>query len=416
MKLGACFFLVLASSAGARMQSAPSSAPPSGASAPAATAAAQVDSASGDNVSGPDVPAYAGSLAQGLAEMERLSAAGKPEDALRIGDELLAPTGFLRWKARMRDQEGWKKTLVGAADPVLDLLDLNGAAPVERAAVHYAKGVVRSRAGQRAEAQSEFETARGLAGPGELRLDSIYNLGTADLMEGEVHRAEIPELKAGQGAAPIPPAAAHPKAPGGAGAASGAAGQPPDPLELAQQAYLRAREHFVERLRADWHDADARANTEFVMRRLKELEELKKRREEQKQEQEKQDQQKKDDKDSKKSDQDKQEKPDQDSKDKQDPEKDKDNDKSKDPKEDSPQDQPKPDEPKEKPQDEKKPDDAQDKDKEQKEPEPGEQKEQLLTKEEVMRLLDRLSEIEEKGREMQMQLRHARRAKVKKDW
>jgi hypothetical protein len=383
----------------------------------------------------PDVPAYAGTLAQGLAEMQRLSEAEKNDDALRIGDELLAPSSFLRWKLRASSEDGWKKTLVELADPVLDALGWNGAEPAERAAVHYARGLVQSRAGKRVDSEREFESARMLAGPGELRLDAIYNLGTTDLMEGEGLRAQIPEINGGKTAAggATPNALAPPKPstplnssptlpPGAPSGAPGAPGQPPDPLELAKQAYLRARDHYVERLRADYRDGDARANTELVMRRLKELDEIRKKREEQKKQQEKQDQDKKNqdkqnDKDDKKDPQkqdDKKDKSDKDSKDKKNQDQNKPDDSKDQPNPDQKKpDEKKPDEKKDQP-DEKKPDESKDKD--QKDAQAGEEKEQLLSKEEVMRLLDRLKDIEDKAHEMQMQLRHQRRAKVKKDW
>ena len=371
--------------------------PPSSAPAPEATAP-QVHA---------QVHAYGGSLAQGLAEIEAFANKDKTDEALRVADELLAPNSFLRWKARASEEGGWKKTLLAAADPLLDRFGWNGAEPSQRAAVHYAKGVVLSRAGRRAESESAFETARSLAGPGDLRLDAIYDLGTSRLMEGEAQRAQLPEISGKPAAAP----------PVSAGASGGVPGAPPapDPLELAKAAYLRARDHFSERLQADWHDADTRANVELVAKRLKELDAIQKKREEEKkkqQEQQKQDSKDKQSKDDKSKDSKDKDREKQDAKDKPDPDKDKPDEKKNDT-----QDQKKPDEKKQddkqQPQDQKNAEN--DKDKSEQDAQAGE-KEQKLTKEEVIRMFDRLNQIEEKARQMQAQIRRARNAKVKKDW
>jgi hypothetical protein len=346
--------------------------------------------------------------------METLANHDKTDDALRVGDQLLAPSAFLRWKADATAEGGWKKSLAAAIDPLLDRFGWNGAEPAQRAAVHYAKGVVLSRAGRRAECESAFESARSLAGPGDLRLDAIYNLGASQLMEGEAQRAQIPELGGKPSAAPSAPSASGASNAPGPGAASGA--PPPDPLELARAAYLRARDHFSERLQSDWRDADTRANVELVARRLKELSDIQKKRDEQKKQQEQQqkqdskdkDKQSKDDKskDAQKKDQEKQ-----DSKDKADQDK-----QQQDEKKNDGQDQKKPDEkkPDEKPQDQKNAEN--DKDKSAQDAQTGDEKEQKLTKEQMIQLFDRLNQIEEKAKQMQAQIRRARAAKVKRDW
>jgi hypothetical protein len=365
----------------------------------------------------PEVTAYSGSLAQGLAEIEALAQKDKTDDALHVADELLAPNSFLRWKAHASEQGGWRQALVAAADPLLDRFGWNGAEPAQRAAVHYARGVVLSRAGRRAESESAFETARSLAGPGDLRLDAIYNLGTSRFMEGEAQRAQIPEISGKPATAPTPAAPGAPGAPGSPGAAP-AAPQAPDPLDLARAAYLGASDHFSERLQSDWRDADTRANIELVAKRLKELDAIQKKREEEKQKQEQQkkqdakdkDKQSKDDKsnDSKDKDQKKQDAKDKPDQDKEQP----------DEKKNDAQDQKKPDEKKlddkQQPQDQKNAEN--DKDKSEQDAQAGDEKEQKLTKEEVIRLFDRLNQIEEKARQMQAQIRRARNAKVKKDW
>lgn len=349
---------------------------------------------------------YDGTLAQGLEAMQRASEAKKPDEALAIADALLAPKAFLRWRDRAQSEEGFEKNLLEAAAPVFAWLGLESMPATQRAAVHYARGVVLAQAKKREASEKAFDTARALAGSGDLRLDSIYNLGVSALEQGEEWRAQIPELNGGQNAQASPaPNASQPATPG--------APPPPDPLAQARQAYLHAREHFVERLRADWQDGDTRAEAELVERRLKELDRVQKKREEQK----KQEQQKKDDSKKEQQDKDQQnkDKQQQDQKDKQDS---KDQDKQQKPEDKKPEDQPKQDEPKKDPKDDKQPEDAQkqDKNKDKQDAQPTEPKEELLTKEEVMRLLDILKQREEQGKRLQEQLHHARRTKVKKDW
>ncbi len=352
----------------------------------------------------PETPAfepYDKSLAEGLDEVRGLSGAKKFDEAYALCGRLLAPTRFDAWRERQRAEAGGMKRVVEAATPAFDWLGVSGLSPEERAAVHYAEGVVASTAGDRARAEPVFQSARSLAGPGDVRLASIYNLGVNALLDGEEQRAKIPELQGGQAAPPAPPAAA-PGAP-----------PPPDPLDLARAAYLRAKTHLVERVRAQWDDADTRANIELVQRRLKELDEIQKKREEQKKkdEQEKQDEKDEKEKDEKKnpSDQKKDDEKEQEQKpddsEKQDP---KDDEKSENDKKD--QEEPP------------KPEDAEqskdEKPEEQKpEPQPSEESlEKLLTKEEMMRLLDVLKQHEEEYDKLKAQMRQSRRAKAKKDW
>ncbi len=346
-------------------------------------------------------PPWHGTFAQGLAEIGRLSEADKADEALAIADQLLAPDRFARWRESATASPGWKRTLVEAADPAFAAIGISDLSSAARATVHHARGVVLARAARRAEADEAFEKARALAGPGDLRLDATYDLGWIALTEGEAFRAQIPEL-GGKPPAPQATAAAPGQPP------------PPDPLELARAAYLKARGHFVERLQADARDEDTRANVELVQKRLRELAEIQKKREEQKKQQE-QDQKDQQQKDRDKKDQDQKDK------DKKDPQKqDKPSDeKDKDPK--KPDEQPKPDD---KSKDDKKkdeppkdqPSDQDKKDKDKKEAQPQSAQEQALTKEEVMRILDTLKEREEEGKKLLDQLRRSRRAKVKKDW
>jgi hypothetical protein len=342
-----------------------------------------------------------GTLAQGLAEVRRLSEADKTDEALAVAEQLLAPNGFARWRERATEKPGWKKTVVETAGPVFEAVGLSDLAPAERASVQFARGVALARAEKRAESDEAFEKARALAGPGELRLDATYDLGWTALEEGEKLRAKIPELNAGAAAVPSAPnpAAANPAGPDPTA---------PDPLDLARAAYQKARERFVGTLKANAKDEDARANVELAQKRLRELAEIQKKREEEKK---KQDQQKKDDqkKDDQKKDQDKKDQ------DKQDQKKDSSSD-DKDKK--KPDEQPKDDKPKDDKDKKDQPkDEESDKDKKEKKPaQPQQSQEQQLTKEEVMRLLDTLKDREEEGKKLLEQLRRARRAKVKRDW
>jgi len=335
----------------------------------------------------PAVEPWSGSLAEGLAEVKRLSESGETAEALVLTERLLAPTRSAKWREDVTARPGWKRTVVEAAGPILGAFGVASLSDAERATIHHARGVLLagSEDGQRLAAVEAFERARSLAGPGDLRLDATYDAGWTWFAEGEAHRAKIPEIS---GAAP--PAAAPAGPPGTEPPA-------PDPLVLARTAYLQARERFVDRLKLESTDADTRANLELTQRRLRELSEIEKKREEEKKEQEQKDQQK-DQQDPNKDDQQKDEK-------KQDPEK-------------KPDEQPKPDEkkPDEKPpedpkEDEQKPDEP----KKDAEPKPAKE-EQQLTREEVMRLLDILKSREEEGKKLLEQLRAAGRVKVKKDW
>ncbi|MBL8858925.1 MAG: hypothetical protein JNL28_10500 [Planctomycetes bacterium] len=338
----------------------------------------------------PLVQAWKGSFEEGFTRLREHAAAQQFESARAIADQLLAPTDFLRWKADFAARGGWRATLVGVVDPVLDEFALNGLPPSARAEVTYARGVVNSLEKSRDAAAADFERVRGLARDRSLRHDAIYDLGVLALETGEEVRATIPEVS---GRPPAPPAPV-PAPPSAAGAAPT---EPPDPIEVARAAYLRAREHFVERLKSAWDDADTQANVELCLKRLRELDEIERQREEEQKKQEEQKQQ-----DPNKQDQKQDQKPDkQDSK--EDP---KPGDQQEDPKpeEKQPEEQ-QPETPKE---DEKKP--------EEKPKPPPDPKEAQMSREEMTQLLDRLKQLEEEHAKIQAQLKAARRGKVKKDW
>ena len=289
------------------------------------------------------------------------------------------------------ERGAWDEALAGAERLVADATE-HGLREWQLAEAQFARGVVLARRDQEhpseagfASAVPAFESARALAGPGRLRLDATYDLGLVHLFEAERWRAQIPEL------AGAPPAGAAPDA------------SQPDPLQTARAAYLAAKEPLIERLRADWRDADTRANLELIQRRLAELDEIERRREEQRQEQQ-QDQDQQGDGEGE-------------------------GDGSEDPsegeaegEESSPADgsgDPNPTQPgqgEEEPRTQAAPRPEEGEGEARSGTDPSELAERHLTREEVMRLLDKLGELEEAGAELEARLREARRIPVDRDW
>ena len=363
----------------------------------------------------PIVAAYAGSFEQGFAEIRTHAEKGEFDPAIGTADALLAPNAFLRWRDARRARGGWRAWVCDKFDPLLDTAGWNGLPPEARAELWYAKGVVSELAQKpagadtaqlRAAAEESYSRALGLAGSLDVGLDALYDLGTLALRTGEEERAKLPEIS-GQPAQVAPPAASAPPA---------GDEKAPDPLELARAAYMKARAHYVDRLKTGARDPDTQANTELVMKRLRELDEIQKKREEQKKQDKDKDKKDQDKKDKQKQDEkDKQDKDKQDKSDKQDP-KDK-SDKQEPPKDPQADENEKKDEkkPEDAKPDDKKPDDK-DKPKPQPQPDPNDPKQQQMSKEQMTQILDRLQQLEDQSKRIQEQLRAARRAKVKKDW
>jgi Ca-activated chloride channel family protein len=199
---------------------------------------------------------------------------------------------------------------------------------------------------------------------------------------------------------PVPPGSAAPAAPG-----TGAQPEePPDPLELARGFYERSLEHFVERLRIDWRDEDTAANVELIQRRLRELDEIEQQREEQEQQQE-QEQEGEEPQENEEQDSDEQEESEQGEPSEQDPNE-----------QQEPQDG-EPEDPSEEEQQEPEPQDGEGEESAPpQDPPPGEPEERVLTREEVMRLLDQLEQIEQEAEKIQERLRDRNRVPVKRDW
>jgi hypothetical protein len=156
-----------------------------------------------------------------------------------------------------------------------------------RAEVQHARGVSLALAESYEEGADAFRSAAALAGPGALRDGALYGAGTSLLFRAEELFLEIPEVRERRGLPPLPDPGAAPAVPPGApgppvptGAAP-ADDDAPDPLEVAREAYLAAKDRLLDRLRHDWRDVDTRANLELVQRRLRELDDIEREREEQ---------------------------------------------------------------------------------------------------------------------------------------
>lgn len=339
--------------------------------------------------------AYPGSFAAGMAELRELAEAQAFDEALAVGDSLLAPSGFASWRAWLEGKtRGHSEWVLGPLEAPLEWFGLERLDGRERAEVHYARALVQLGRQDGAAASESLERARALAGPGPTRLDAVYNLATLDLLAAEGARAKIPEIS---GAPPAPPAGA---VPGAGGVAAPADPEEPDPLELARAGYLSAREHFVERLRADWTDPDVRANCELTLRRLRELDEIERQRQEQQQEQQEEQQQQQQNQDGEKG-EDSEEQQEQDQE-----------------QQEQPQDEDG--EPQDEEQPEEQPDEGDEESSEEEQPAESEDEqepeERHLTQEEMKRLLELLKEIDETGEELRERLRGTRRVPVKKDW
>ena len=306
-----------------------------------------------------------------------------------------------------------------------DLLELEPALGDRlRADVHYARGLVLALDPVVGEdgvpdpdsprlARGDFQSARALAGPGSLRLDATYNLAWIDLAAAEAWYQRIPEVA------------------GGAAGQAGDGGEAPDPLEEARQRYLAARKGFVRRLRLDWRDEDTRANLEWIQRRLHELEAIEKQREEQQDPEESQENEENQDSDQEQEPQEGESDPDEGA--------DENRESSPDSEQEENQDEPSPSEdeadqdaqegePSAQDPADAEPDGAQEEQSAgeeelpEGEPQPDQSgaeeapPERVLTREEAMRLLDRLRELEEEGERVRASLRQSRRVPVERDW
>jgi len=356
---------------------------PDPAPAPAATPEAVTTEAA------PPVERYDGSFADGAAELQRLALAGETEAALALSDALLVPGPLADLRARAeRKTSGASERVLESLAGSLNWLGLPLDESANRAEVHYARGLIHAQASELQPSNDSFELARVLAGPGVTRLDAIYNQGNLDFALGDAMRQMIPEI-VGEDAVVAKPEEME-----------------EEPLDVARAAFLGARAHYVERLSADWRDADTRANAELTLRRLKELDEVEHEREEQQQDEEQDDQEKKEgEQDPSDENQESEDEP---------SDEEGSEDQDADQPEESEEDQPEDGEESEEEQQEE--GEQSDEDSEPQQAEPKEEAEKHLTDEEVKRLLERLQELDDKGKELRDRLRGVRRVPVKRDW
>ncbi|HVS08377.1 MAG TPA: hypothetical protein VMS76_00790 [Planctomycetota bacterium] len=326
-----------------------------------------------------------------LLALQAAAPAQAPREALETGEAHAGSVPDTLRVIRDRSEDEQHERALELAAVLAASAEWQAAPERERAEGSYLLGVARERAADRAGAVAAFRSGAALAGPGELRLDSLYNAGSVLLADAEELRLRVDEVRSKLGLPPLDPQ------PGAAGlaplpATKGKEG--PDDVELARGRYREARAELALRLRAGPGDIDTRANLELIQRRLRELDEIEREREQQEQEQQ---QQKPEDQQKEKGDQE------------QDPEQ---QDPSQDPQQEQGEDR---------------------EDTQAEEPEPGEDEEtktedsqkpaakeaaeeRLLSREEVQRLLDQLQAIDEKARAVRAALQSRRRMPVEKDW
>jgi hypothetical protein len=225
-------------------------------------------------------------------------------------------------------------------------------------------------------------------------LAACDGLALLDLELAEGHFAEIPEVQGKTNNALAPNFTAP--APTGEGEE-----EAPDPLGLARAAYLAAREHLIERLRADWRDKDARANVELIQKRLHRLDDIE---EERKQED---GQERSDDQSDESEAEDSNDSSEEGSENSEDEPQESNEEKES---EGDPEGEGEPEEGEEDPAD---PEEQTEEGEGEEEAEP---EERLLTREEQQRLLDQLRRHNEKGEELREQLARMRGRSTDKDW
>ena len=357
---------------------------------------------------------WPGTLAEGLATIEDLSAQGRFDDALLIADRMDRVGALAGLRARAAEiTAGASEDLLAPLDRSLSGLGLPVLTSPQRGEIQFARAV--ALLGSTAETAASNPAAGPTAGPedaagrmeravaalkrarasgGGASLDAVYDLGTLDLLVAESIRATLPEVSGGP---PPPP-------PSDKDAASGKDDQ--DPLDLARAAYLAARGDLVERMRMGAGE-DARANAELVLRRLRELDEIERQREEQ---QEQQDPQSEGDPSDESQENEGSEEEQQDPSESEDEEQQGDQEsESEQPSEEDAQEQESEESPEDEPADE--PADAQ----EEAEGDPGEG-EELMTAEELSRILDLNRKYQENGEELRRRLKLGRKVPARRDW
>ncbi|MEM9383010.1 MAG: hypothetical protein AAGB93_23880 [Planctomycetota bacterium] len=387
--------------------------------------------AMGCSESGPVVDPGRGSLGAGVERRRTLAVVGAHDDAVRVADRMLVPDAFSRGRSWLeRVTRGTSEAAFGPATGALDALGFDVLTGADRAEIEYARAVTllasaaaaqdtgslagpgqqaatanastnappagdaqeaaTDAAGRIERAVAAYERAR--AAGGAARVDAVYALGSLDLAAAEAIRATIPEISGGP---PPPPSGAEGK-------------DDEDPVDVARRTYLRARERFVELLRLG-DDPDARANTELIVRRLRELDAV----ETQREEQQKQDQQQQE--------QDPSESEEGDSEQNEDPESSEDQ--SSESKDGDEAEQPEENEPQEDDSEEQDPESEQREESEEEadapeeaQAEEEEPEERLMTEEERKRLLEQNRAYQKNGEKLRRALRLRRKVPAKRDW
>jgi hypothetical protein len=305
-------------------------------------------------------PRWDGTLQQGLEELTRRIESRDSARVVELVDALLQPDRYSVARSQWLAAGGWRAHTAGLADPFAERLGLRELAPRLVSQLHLARADALVMLGRAAEARAAYELARA-DGAAQERLAAIDALVDLDMAVAEEARKRVD-------APPEPDA------------------KPAELMAAARKAYVDVRLRLIERLRLDPSDADARADAEWVQRRLEELKRLEEERKQQQNQQQKSDQQKQDEQ---KPNEQKQQDPNQQQEQKPDEQK-----PQQDPQQDAQQDQQQ-----SQPKDAPKPEDA-----------------RPLTKEEAQQLLDRLQDLDKKGEQLRQSLIKARREKVDKDW
>lgn len=214
-----------------------------------------------------EVVPFAGSLGGSQEELRQVVEGQNIMEAGKFALTLLEPTAIDRAQAWLEQRSGFLGARASAW--VRDLLpwlgfELRGSE--QQALVHYALGCYQSEKGLVEEAGTSFETAIYLT-PGQARLHATYNLGCLDLTMAEDLFNKIPEVHGRTRSAMSP--GFMPTQPGPQDDE-----EEPDYLQESRAAFEDALEDFTERLKLDWRDADTRANVEWIMRRMDELDKI----------------------------------------------------------------------------------------------------------------------------------------------
>lgn len=193
--------------------------------------------------------------------LEQLSAGDAHAAALRAA-RLALPDAPTRWHDRLRLRTGGlSERVLAPVNPALRALGWAPRTREQRAAARHLEGLALHGAGNADGAEAAWQAARGLAS-GPAALAACDALAGVDLARAEELYQQIPEVQGVTQNALAPNFRASTDE------------TQEDPLPLAREAYLEARAHLVDRLRADWRDANARANAELVQRRMRRLDEI----------------------------------------------------------------------------------------------------------------------------------------------